>query len=723
MAASRPSVFNDNRSRSHDPSHSGRPSPDSLQWTLELPSPRVAHLDGDIPPALSPLDAFAAQGRLLAKQLDDSAKDGKRMSRLPPLAIATSLAQPRPGCFRSLSATPTSPASGERSRPNDESVRKVSPAVEVSHERHISQHPRLSGIQLPDSKRSTLEPLETVHERGRNLFSARQANPFTITTSQRHASPESLQLERHPLEAELPLSAPLPRESKVPETFSRNIYVRREASSASRSYDPNALAPPLSPHMHHNGSARSLNLDTDDDDSFVATGPYYPSPQRKLSSSSGLSGPRSPMSQFIPGPPRSPSVSSEYSIGGSVQARPAFNFSRPMSRASRPSLDVPSRQASSDSQPYFSADDAIHTPISMNSEELPDSPDANLPAPSYIYSKFTLPRGKVLQRNSIVFQPDLIQHRFQWESPPISSANMAPVAKILDATQSSPATPPRPQTALDEPGSWSPHLVPSVPLPRSSTLRPKASSPLPSKGHKHSSSVSNDRPLAKPAFDTGSDISAEEHVTKAIKCHEEGSLNESTYHLRIAAKANHPTGMLLYALACRHGWGMRPNQREGVEWLRKAASTASLEVSDESDLANASESKTRRAQFALSIYELGVSHMNGWGIEQDKTLALRCFEIAGAWGDSDALAETGFCYAKGVGCKKDLKKSAHFYRMAESKGMSMVGNSWIYKSKYMDDEDRRSRSAKKTTPEKKSRDKSRTRSIFSRKRLLPVPPP
>lgn len=46
------------------------------------------------------------------------------------------------------------------------------------------------------------------------------------------------------------------------------------------------------------------------------------------------------------------------------------------------------------------------------------------------------------------------------------------------------------------------------------------------------------------------------------------------------------------------------------------------------------------------------------------------------WGDVDALAEAGFCYAQGVGCKKNLKKSAKFYRMAEAKGMSMVGNSW-----------------------------------------------
>lgn len=178
-------------------------------------------------------------------------------------------------------------------------------------------------------------------------------------------------------------------------------------------------------------------------------------------------------------------------------------------------------------------------------------------------------------------------------------------------------------------------------------------------------------------------MSAEEHLAKAILLHEHGSLKESTYHLRIAAKQRLPTAMLLYALACRHGWGMRPNQEEGVQWLRKAADSASLEIADDESQSkdgapggDVLERKTRRAQFALSIYELGVSHMNGWGIEQDKALALRCFEIAGNWGDADAMAEAGYCYAQGTGCKKDLKKAAKYYRMAEAKGISMVGNSW-----------------------------------------------
>lgn len=208
-------------------------------------------------------------------------------------------------------------------------------------------------------------------------------------------------------------------------------------------------------------------------------------------------------------------------------------------------------------------------------------------------------------------------------------------------------------------------------------------------------------PTIRSAAQSSSDMTAEDHLAKGIQCHENGSLNESTYHLRLAARQNDPTAMLLYALACRHGWGMRANQREGVQWLRKAAEFASVEIADDEDQLKEGkrvdflENRARKAQFALSIYELGVSHMNGWGIEQDKSLALRCFEIAGSkyilnlltvkyyvlteitdWGDVDALAEAGFCYAQGVGCKKNLKTSAKFYRMAEAKGMSMVGNSW-----------------------------------------------
>ena len=145
--------------------------------------------------------------------------------------------------------------------------------------------------------------------------------------------------------------------------------------------------------------------------------------------------------------------------------------------------------------------------------------------------------------------------------------------------------------------------------------------------------------------------------------------------------------MLMYALACRHGWGMRPNQAEGVDWLRKAVDSSGLIVAEDEAPGAGQDQNARRgsaivaakrhkAQLALAIYELGQSYMNGWGIKVDKTLALRCYELAGSWDDGDAIVEAGFCYAKGVGCKKDMKKAAEYYRRADKMGMQMTGQSW-----------------------------------------------
>lgn len=160
--------------------------------------------------------------------------------------------------------------------------------------------------------------------------------------------------------------------------------------------------------------------------------------------------------------------------------------------------------------------------------------------------------------------------------------------------------------------------------------------------------------------------------------------------------------------------------------MRKAVEMTMLEVAEDEDASSPKpksdflEKKSHRAQFALAIYELGISHLNGWGVEQDKPLALNCFEIAGNWGDTDALTEAGFCYAEGIGCKKNLKKAAKFYRTAAAQGASMIGNSWIYKDKYNDynETNDRPRSRKGSTADKeeKTRSKSKTRSIFGRRR-------
>lgn len=233
---------------------------------------------------------------------------------------------------------------------------------------------------------------------------------------------------------------------------------------------------------------------------------------------------------------------------------------------------------------------------------------------------------------------------------------------------------------------------------RSRSADPRAVSRPPPMPAKHGASPSimtdsTDRTIrATPLHQraASAELTPEEHLDIGIQAHSSGALSKSTYHLRLAAKAGLPTAMLLYALACRHGWGMRPSQEDGVMWLRKAIDSSQLEVADveqtfttaarregkNDPVAEAAERKKRKAQFALAVYELGISYMNGWGCQKDKPLAVRCYEVAGNWGDGDALAEAGFCYTQGIGCKKDLKRAAALYRRAAEGGMSMAGNSW-----------------------------------------------
>ena len=711
--ALRPNLI-DLRSKSHEPIKPG------------MISPRIAHLDGDIPPTMSPLDAFAAQSRMLAKQLDDSKRNGRRVSRLPPLTIAESLVKTGQGNYRSRSAETqngvnvSSPRAFQDTSPPANSN---TPEVEKPSFRPKSFYPRMSGIMTEeedeedqgeneldgwrdDGQHSPHEedyptPASSQPQSAKDYFSApRVASPETTRSirtgiSGRPGSPIARQ-QRRPQSPQVMSRPSFDLAHRRTESQQRGLSVESIASNGQK---PNALAPPKSPNLRQAASIRSVPVDSSDDDLSASTGGSSFSQHRKQSSSSGISAPHSPLFSVSRAHARSPSLNSEYSIGGTRLARPALNFSRPLSRGSRPSMELASRQPSFDSRPSFDhhhsrqpsadsqsfvlVDTHVQTPASLEQEQYFDTKDhPDAPAPSYIYTKFSLPRGRILQRNSKVLLDQQMPH-FEWEQPSFSS-NVAPVTPPDERPSMSPVSPPHPpKSSLD--------ISRSSPRPsfEKSRLGPNRPPPVPITNETPASSSASMRSgstiKARPnqLANSSLELTAEDHLAKGIESHEHGNFKESTYHLRIAAKANLPTAMLLYALACRHGWGMRPNPHEGVQWLRRAADCASLEIADDEGHKKEGKAppdlgkqKTRRAQFALSIYELGVSHMNGWGIEQDKALALRCFEIAGNWGDADAMAEAGFCYAQGTGCKKDLMKAAKWYRMAEAKGMSMVGNSW-----------------------------------------------
>lgn len=634
--ATRP-AFIDIRSHSHGPLSGSSPS---LQ---PLTSPRL-HVAGEIPPELSPLDAFAAQSRLLAQQLEKTVSNGKRLSRLPPLTIKDSFNLPRPGYLHSISAENLAGNASQQSQ-----VSVPVPGLETEGEdsglRPVSVYPRLS--RIPPARPEVTSSSQFLAQDEEQYRGRRPHGPIPDFGIRREQSPGSI--ERETDRRGEPSTSYFPARPSIDSIRQRDQVSQRarDASSASRSYDPRALAPPRSPFAQRTPSVRSQSADGSDDDYASSLCASFLSESRKLSLGNGLS--NSPISPFTHPVPRSPSVSSDLSITGSRLSRPTFNFSRPLSRASEPPLEMPSRQASSDSQPFVLADDTVHTPISLYSEELPENNNVSPGAPSYVYSRFSLPRGKMLQRNSGIFRDNHPPAEFRWEQPTISYSNVQPYPS--GSITSPPSPPSRPSTSsLGQASSTSvPELSNSFPMWPSDQSRLRHDHSTDKLQKSHPSATRATRPSTTPSVGSGStmkarpqhslvppmDMSAEEHVTKGIECHEQGSLNESTYHLRIAARQNHPTGMLLYALACRHGWGMRPNQREGVQWLRKAADSAFSEVADDEDLqkggrsVDAMEQKTRKAQFALSIYELGVSHMNGWGIEQDKVLALRCFEIAG----------------------------------------------------------------------------------------------
>jgi len=690
-----------------------------------LPTPQT----GAVPPALSPLDAFAFQSRLLAKKFEEEDRNGKRLSRLPPLTVVNEFGKPRPTYFRedSFGAPDTSPVPEEDITPRS--------AQEIQQQDRPRSHYPVIASENSGSSAARSQPFENTLSRvAENDQESPAVDYFYISRSQ---SPELLDQRGH---------ASMIRQ--VPE----------QASSQPPSTDPRAITYPLPTSLNLRlpaspNSGRSLEA-SPNISSVLASSTEDIENLSLGESISSLSRQRgdSPL-RMPPGLPRSPSLASERSIASANLPRPSFNYSRPLSRPSfdikppfsspyrqdsmnssstRPSLEVPSRQDTGDSPITPFSNDLPHTPVSITSDEYfaVAEPQSN-PTSSYTYSKYSLPRGKSLKRESIGIER-FFNQIINWDNDESAHSTTAEPNGIFQGQNLEvrpPLTDARPSWethSLREPVITTPAKTPSPPRsrrkerpaniviphrsfsaeqtsPRKRLHKTGASSPGAQSKASEATKSSNASTIKARLTSTKStvvaDMTPDEHLQRGIELHDAGALQESTYHLRLSAKAGHATAMLLYALACRHGWGMKPNAAEGVAWLQRAVDSAQLEIADDEDLIaraggadapgsaatngpasaavpDAVERKTHKARFALSVYELGVSYMNGWGLAQDRSLGLRCFEVAGNWGDADALAEAGFCYAEGVGCRKDLRKAARFYRAAERKGMSMAGNSW-----------------------------------------------
>lgn len=728
----------------HDPPDA--PQPPKTTFHLDLPSPRT----GEIPPALSPLDAFAMHSRILAQRFEEEAQNGRRISRLLPLTVAQEMAN-RPAFFNAAGGGSEGAMDhlAEVQDENSPNRPTTSSGLVAADERSrpISHYPQLSMASVRGSQETPFYDAKEVH-------APLAAKDYFGISAPRASSPEPVDPRLVNVEAPSPNVPSLT--SSIDSVQSSHPRTLTHGSQRSQRSD-RGLAPPLSPRYPKSPrsmqSIRSVRQDSGDDDGSSYTG-YPVSSSRKLSGSSNMSRPHSPLSPFMAPVDRSPSMTSEYSMNGTPQPSQhrSYNFSRPMSSGgmSRPSMERPSfdSRPSLDMRPSQDSSGYGRTPVAQEPGEAAgrdnSSTDGTDPAATYTYAKYALPRGRGLDRTSGDARTSWIHRQFTWDQPKPAPSAVGP-PEILPSVTSSEAA--RPKQALQvQPPTESPfqstltrtpgnrpstnhttqsdHSTPNESFvfqpprrtaspagsdkisglrlsrnfsPESSAIRSRSVDTRdPSPLHHSSASIiseSTDRTIrATPLHERShsTELTADEHLEMGISMHSAGQLNKSTYHLRLAAHQGLPTAMLLYALACRHGWGMRPSPEEGVKWLRKAIdstglSTADVEASISSvtrhnsnldPAAEAIERKKRKTQFALAIYELGISYMNGWGCSKDKPLAVRCYEIAGSWGDCDALAEAGFCYTQGMGVKKDLKKAADLYRKAADGGMSMAGNSW-----------------------------------------------
>lgn len=184
----------------------------------------------------------------------------------------------------------------------------------------------------------------------------------------------------------------------------------------------------------------------------------------------------------------------------------------------------------------------------------------------------------------------------------------------------------------------------------------------------------------------------------AIFYHEINRLDIAAYYFSVSAARGHPMGLVMYAIALRHGWGLAQSETEAVRLLQRAADMALLDMdivnnkysrgSLQSTLSGPNSSPplsslagmdTRQRtktlitnELVMAIFELAICFKQGWGVKKSKSTAAYYLNLAAQLGDVDAMMEMGECYLRGEGVKRDKKMAAKWFRQAEKNGARMV---------------------------------------------------
>ncbi|KAJ1930304.1 hypothetical protein IWQ60_000416 [Tieghemiomyces parasiticus] len=196
--------------------------------------------------------------------------------------------------------------------------------------------------------------------------------------------------------------------------------------------------------------------------------------------------------------------------------------------------------------------------------------------------------------------------------------------------------------------------------------------------------------LATAASPTDSDFNPDDleptddagdmYLQEALAAHDRGDMTLATAQFRRAAEEGSALGLFFYGLARRHGWGCRADPDFAFRCLQKAVSHAIRELKD--GIRSTAATRVAQRELTIALYELAVCYQNGWGVAISLPTAAFYFEIAADLGDPDAQNDIAFCYLNGLGVPLDKFRAAHYFRLASRQGVGIVGNSWIFKSKY-----------------------------------------
>lgn len=231
------------------------------------------------------------------------------------------------------------------------------------------------------------------------------------------------------------------------------------------------------------------------------------------------------------------------------------------------------------------------------------------------------------------------------------------------------------------------------------------------------------------------DAALEQLVKKALQLKAQGNLREASYQLQLLGNQpyNYPKAMYLYAQQLRVGLGVKLNELLSAKWLCRcilvlyivelalverealsnyAARLAEFQPAELVKMVRKNLPQSENDPFALfasytakgpqtiakivsnnakdnntvgaAYHKLAEAVYHGAGLPKDVLTAIEFYSRAAALGYSELMAALGELWSlKSKFYKKDYRLAAAWLRLGELFGRKEIGNSWIYKQKYM----------------------------------------